>query len=56
MPWTEAQVKTLRAIEHGWRPSNKAFEGVSRKKAGKMADEGVKHEVVSRSVKRMKHG
>lgn len=45
MPWSDKQAKVLRAIEHGWRPSNGAFSGVSEKKAGEMANEGVKSSV-----------
>jgi hypothetical protein len=41
MPWSEKQVRTFRAIEHGWKPKKKGLRGLSKAKAGEMADEGV---------------
>ncbi len=45
MPWSPRQHRLLQAIEHGFRPSNGAFSGVSQEKAGEMAHEGVRRSV-----------
>jgi hypothetical protein len=41
MPWSAKQNKVWRAIEHGWHPPSGKFGGISREKAGEMADEGI---------------
>lgn len=41
MPYSPAQTRTFRAIEHGWKPRKKSLRRLSAKKAGRMADEGV---------------
>ena len=45
MPWTRKQVKTFRALEHGWKPKSTTLGGLlslGNAKLGEMADEGVK--------------
>ena len=46
MPWSEKQVKTFRAMEHGWEPPDRAglgsLERLSKAKLKKMADEGTR--------------
>lgn len=45
MPWSEKQVKTFRALEHGFKPKDgklSSLVALGRKKLGEMADEGVK--------------
>lgn len=43
MPWSDKQMKTIRAIKHGWVPPKGApFHGQSRAWAAGAAKEGIK--------------
>ena len=46
MPWSKRQVKTFRALEHGWQPPESAhlggLEKLGKGKLKQMADEGVR--------------
>jgi hypothetical protein len=43
MPWTENQMRVIRARAHGWKPRpGGPFENVSEEKAREMSHEGVK--------------
>lgn len=49
MPWTEKQMRVIRAKKHGWNPPGKEpFEGVPKKKLGEMEHEGLRPPVRKR--------
>lgn len=41
MPWSKAQVKTARAVEHGWKPKGSA-KGFTKDFAEQVVEEGEK--------------
>jgi hypothetical protein len=51
MPWSEAQMRAIRAKEHGWDPPGKQpFEGVSKRKLKKMSHEGIRTKPTARDA------
>ncbi len=43
MPWSPAQMRAIRAKEHGWNPpGEQPFENVGHAKLKKMAHEGIR--------------
>lgn len=45
MPWSEKQIKTFRALEHGWNPDDPKLDSLKKlghDKLKKMAHEGVR--------------
>lgn len=54
MPWTEKQVHTFRALEHGWKPTGGKLHSLlklGKKKLGEMADEGVSRDHLMMALK-----
>ncbi len=58
MPFSEKQIKTFRAIQHGWKPTAPGLKDLSPRKAGQMADEGVRttDDAATALAKRMRGG